>query len=546
MGCYIRKEPFERTFELLRSGELRGRRETFRPVRRSTGRRQRDRVAAPSRKAPPMSVRLSLSSLVSGLLSAPLPVRLRLRSALLLLSAAESAAADVIAETPDGVAWLRSEWLQTVAERKAAETAAAERKAAAAAAEWAALPFGQRLSGVSPAVRALPLSGLGRYVPAYFEASEPGTSRTSAVPSLGTDDVDSVIAERLDVVSESETVAADGTVTAVAVVRLWTGSVNYGTASGSAVGCLEETDRLRTAARKAAERQARQQRSEYRAADVVLGTDGPGVPALLPDGSAPDVVCPVSGSEYRRLRGMVQRRAFGNASRTVGSRSGSAHVRAGVTASGVPVTPETVADGTSAAVLILCRWAVDGLPESLSETVAEWAETGQDVSGLLLGSAARDGLRHVTGAARPTALAAARSRWAARVAADPRADVTAPTSDRSNVVRRAANVSAGGSAYVGAGVSERLSAAVLQRTASGSLAFPTLAALLLLDSGEERGTGGVAAVARLLLGSSSGAARRTVSARLRSEWADVTAYRLPETADDSADAVRSGAVAFVR
>lgn len=463
--------------------------------------------------------------------------------------------ADRLAETPEGLDVLRSEWEQQRSERRAAERAEREQRHAERLAEWAALPTGARLLDVPPT----PLDGIESVAfvvplaPTYPLTSEqaaetldrwglPNRYRTTARPSLGTDDFDAPIIERVEVVSESETVET-GSVVCRASVRLWTGSVHYGTADGSASGSLEEFARVRSEARRAAEQAARRYRSEMRSRTAVLGSDAP-----IRGGSSTraDLACVVSGEDFRTLRTYVSRRAFGNA--LDGSRS--AHVRAGLGALGVPIDAETVSDATGAAVEILNRWASEGLPESLAERAEQMREEGEDIRPLLLGSAARDGLRMITGANRPTALAAARARFAARLAADPRPSIDAPTDARSadarRLIERARPFSGSGSEYVSVGRSERITSVVLSRRADGSLAFPTLAALLLLDTGEERGTGGILAAARLLLGSSSGAARRTIKARAAAEWAAAEGLRLPEQADDSTDALRSGAVAVVR
>lgn len=504
--------------------------------------------------------RSALLSLLVSTVSAPAPCRYRQTTAVLrFLSAVEDVAAAALSETEDGRTFLRENAAESRAERAAAAAAERAETAARRAAEWAALPLGGRVASgaVSPSVREMPLPGLGRWEQCYPQDETP---RTTAVPALGTPDADGVIVERLQIVSEDETVSADGTIVCRAEVILWTGSVHYGRVSGTAAGIVEETGKVRTAARKAAETAARAERSRLRGLSHVLGTDAPVHVVSDVETRESRSLCPVSGDDYRALRRYVSRRALGNA--WSGSRSGVStsfdgpngtpvvrqHVRAGIAALGMPLQDVDVEDGAHAAVLLLCRWAETGLPESLSETAAEWRESGQDVRPLILGSAARDGLRYVTAATRPTALAAARTRFRNSIGADPRTDgPDSPVSDRGAVVRRAVLSTAGGSTYVAAPVEDRISTAVLQRTPDGRLRFPVLAALVLSDGQDSRASQGMAAVARLLLGSDSGPARVKIKARARSEWAALQGLdTLPPLQDDSGQAVASGAVSYCR
>ena len=386
------------------------------------------------------------------------------------------------------------------------------------------------------------------------------TPRTTAAPTLGTPDADAAISERLQVIEISEDVA-DGYVTVQMQARLWTGAACHGAHWGRAVsGLLEDYGTVRADARSAADRACRDARTALRLSDAVLGSDvlqaqpvglpvggrAYGAACLQPVASpVPARLTLLSGEDYAWLRSMVQRRAYGNAAG--GSRS--AHVRAGLTASGMPVQPCDVQDALSAAVLILARWGTDGLPEGLSQTVSDWKEDGQDVRPLLLGSAARDGLRMVTGSGRPTAAATAAQRYRAAVQPSSLAPVVADA-PMPSVVGPAARLTnpcpvrvSGSTSYVAAGTASPLLDVLLSRTvgADGAsrLRFPVLAAFVLLDAQDSRSEQGTAAVARLLLGSASGAARRTIGKRARLEWSAAQALRecAPfDAADDSADA----------
>ena len=388
-----------------------------------------------------------------------------------------------------------------------------------AARKWATLPIGIRLGvgtsyAVSPVQRDLSLPAVPYVSPFGFVMGE--TPRTTASPNVGTPDADAVISQRTEILHESEEIA-DGIVSVSYVVRIWVGIVNHGAYYGNASGDLTDYTKVRKAALENAEGNARSGRALMRENTRTLGT-GKRVGISLVKG-IPAV--PLTAEQYGILRMYVSKRVWGNAAN--GSRS--AYIRSGVQAMGMPIAEGMVDDGTHAAVMLICKWVRDGLPESLAESVQEAdADTKR---ALILGSAARDGIRMLTLANRPTSLAQAISKYRARLNADPRKDVDSPTSDRTNVRAMAAPVSVQRTAYVGNGDkgSPALNA-ILSRPAD----YPTLFALVLNDES-------VAAAARSLYGSDSGPMRTKCKRAAIAEWQRLT---LTDSAADDSEETAAG------
>lgn len=242
------------------------------------------------------------------------------------------------------------------------------------------------------------------------------------------------------------------------------------------------------------------------------------------------------------LRAMVINRARG-------SRDGAQYFRAGVEAHGMRLEPDAIDAAVSEAALILIGWRRNGLPETLALHVAAiptedesgeprpMADIVRQTRGLILGSAARDGLRKITQSHKRTALAAATARRAAALTVDPR-----PMSDPDRTPSE--DVRPGPTSFVTLGSTAKRTGAAILRAVGGSepdefaraiLAtdpahFPALWAWITGPADPSVPTS-VAHVARVLFLSDDRTACRKATRALQREHAALAILRTPSVVD---------------
>lgn len=282
---------------------------------------------------------------------------------------------------------------------------------------------------------------------------------------------------------------------------------------GIAHGDAAEYRRLRTAARQDAEDSARAHRSACRASVRVIGVSENVRSAGWLDAES-----------YGLLRAAVQRWTFGNAGHA-GRSSGRQYVRAGITSNGMPLDVHTIDDATQNGALIIQRWMTRGLPESIENLIADL--DADAASRVVIGTAARDGLRMTTQHRSATADARRRATWTARSASH---DADGNAQDTTRIVR----TSVGTPTYVASSSdglrTDALLARLTARDADGRLTAPTLLHLFMAD-------GNLDDVARMLGrvgqdGRCTRAARVAILKHARAEWDALTDGT---TADDAAE-----------
>lgn len=314
----------------------------------------------------------------------------------------------------------------------------------------------------------------------------------------------------------------DGDVTVTVRVRLQTGSASYGSSVGTATAV--DYRKAREAAVKLARAAAVSVRSAARADMAVKGETA--VRVSLVKGQP---VFPVTGEQFVKLQRYVSRRAYGNAAADVaGSRSRSAHVRAGLQAVGIPVSEWVIGDATGQGVGRLVRWSVDGYPATVVRSL-ESATDRDSREAVILGSAARDGLRTVTEVSRPGKDAQERNAWMRTVFPISGEHGHAilqgdPILSRPTVAAARIGGTVG---YVCSSSPDVFTEAVLMRSRTGHLMFPDLAAVLFM--------GTVSDACALRTGSVSGPARMGFKRAAARQYAELSGLSL-EWADDAATA----------
>lgn len=364
-------------------------------------------------------------------------------------------------------------------------------------------------------------------VPVLF----PDSDSPSPVPAVTvTEDSPSAIDETVTVTGETVTGPDrfDGNVTVSVRLRLQTGSASYGSSVGTATAV--DYRKAREAAVKAARAAAVAVRSAARADMTVKGETA--VRVSLVKGQP---VFPVTGEQYVKLSRYVSRRAYGNAAADLsGSRSAAAHVRAGLQAAGIPVSSWVTGDATGQAVGRLIRWSVDGYPGTVTRAL-ETAADRDSREAVILGSAARDGLRTVTETARPGKAAKERNEWMRAVFPVSGPDGLALLQGDATLTNRPTVAAAriGGTVgYVCSSSPDVFTESVLSRSRTGQLRFPDLAALFLTLTLQR---GSLQDACRTRTGSVSGPARMAFKRAAARQYGELSGLSL-EWADDASTA----------
>lgn len=303
----------------------------------------------------------------------------------------------------------------------------------------------------------------------------------------------------------------DGLLTVVCVARLTTGCAEYVAPFvhvGMATGEPADYRTLRSAARTNAETSARDYRTACRASLRALGRDDDAHGAGWLDAES-----------YGLLRAAVMRWTFGN-TRNAGHGTDAArralrqHGRAGISANGMPVDVHAVDDATQYGALIIQRWMTTGLPESVATLVDDLDDDA--ACRVVIGTAARDGLRMTTRHKSATADAQRRAEHNARAASHVNGADGATAQDTSRVVLSRTARTAYAACSADGLRTDALLARLTARDTNGALRTPMLLRVFMADGNLDdvaRGLGRTTAQGRC-----TNAARVAILKAARAEW----------------------------